>query len=111
MKEGMITVTVVYPNNEGSNFDKEYYNNTHIPLVIDRIGSALMGTMVEFGLGGGAPGSEAPYATIATMYFNTVEDFQTSFGPHADEIMGDIPNFTNVEPSIQISEIAKIATG
>ncbi len=109
MKEGMITVTVAYPKNESSTFNKEYYNNTHIPLVVERIGSALKGTMVEFGLGSAAPGSEAPFAAIATMYFNTVEDFQLNFGPHAEEILGDIPNFTNVEPTIQISEIAKIA--
>jgi hypothetical protein len=32
-------------------------------------------------------------------------DFQGAFGPHAEEIMGDVPNFTNIEPMIQISEI------
>jgi hypothetical protein len=34
-----------------------------------------------------------------------VESFQISFGPHAGEIMADIPNYTNAEPVIQISEI------
>jgi hypothetical protein len=34
-----------------------------------------------------------------------VEQFQESFGAHAAEIVGDVPNFTNTQPTIQISEI------
>ena len=30
--------------------------------------------------------------------------FQAAFAPHAATIMGDIPNYTNVQPVIQISE-------
>jgi uncharacterized protein (TIGR02118 family) len=39
------------------------------------------------------------------LYFDSVEDFQNSFGPHADAIMGDIPNYTNIEPVIQVSQV------
>ncbi|HBI79882.1 MAG TPA: EthD family reductase, partial [Marinobacter adhaerens] len=35
----------------------------------------------------------------------SVADFQTAFGPHAKEILGDIPNFTNVQPTVQISDV------
>ena len=35
----------------------------------------------------------------------SVQDFQGAFGPHSDEIMGDIPNFTRIQPVVQISEI------
>jgi len=34
-----------------------------------------------------------------------VETFQGGFGPHAKEIMGDIPNYTDLTPVIQISEV------
>jgi len=34
-----------------------------------------------------------------------VEAFQAAFGPHAKEIMADIPNYTSVQPVIQISEV------
>ena len=105
MKPGMITVTVTYPNNEESSFDKDYYQATHLPLVSESLGNSLKGLMAEYGIAGGAPGSKPPYHCIATMYFQTVEDFQNSFGPHANTIMGDIPKFTNSEPVIQISEI------
>ncbi len=39
------------------------------------------------------------------MTFETVDAFQQAFGPNAPAIMGDIPNFTNVEPLVQISQI------
>jgi len=39
------------------------------------------------------------------LYFDSVEDFQNSFGPNAEEIMADIPNYTNIEPVIQISQV------
>jgi hypothetical protein len=34
-----------------------------------------------------------------------MESFQNSFGPNAAEIMGDLPNFTNIKPLLQISEV------
>ena len=34
-----------------------------------------------------------------------MEAFQTSFGPHAKEFGSDIPNYTNTDPMIQISEV------
>jgi len=39
------------------------------------------------------------------LYFDTVEAFQAAFGPHADPIMADIPNYTDIQPTIQISEV------
>jgi len=39
------------------------------------------------------------------LYFDSVEAFQAVFGPHAGPIMDDIPNYTNVQPTIQVSEV------
>lgn len=105
MKKGMTKVSVLYPNGEGKNFDMDYYCNTHIPLVGKLLGDALKSATVEKGLAGGAPGSNAPFAGMGNMYFDSVEDFGNAFGPNAEEIMGDLPNFTNIEPIIQISEV------
>jgi len=38
-------------------------------------------------------------------YCDSVEAFQAGFGPHAKEIMADIPNYTDQSPVIQISEV------
>jgi uncharacterized protein (TIGR02118 family) len=39
------------------------------------------------------------------IFCESVEAFQTSFGPHAQEILADIPNYTDQSPTIQISEV------
>jgi uncharacterized protein (TIGR02118 family) len=39
------------------------------------------------------------------LYCDSVDAFQAGFGPHTQEIMGDIPNTTNQKPVIQISEV------
>ena len=105
MKKGMIKVSVVYPNAEGKKFDMDYYCNTHVPMVGALLGDALKGATVEKGLGGGAPGSPAPYAGMGNLYFDTMEEFGSAFGPNAEKIMGDVPNFTNIEPVVQVSEV------
>ena len=105
MKKGSIKVSVVYPNSEGKKFNMDYYCNTHVPMVASLLGNALKGATVEQGIGGGAPGSSAPYAGMGNMYFESIEEFQNSFGPNAEKIMGDLPNFTNIEPVIQVSKV------
>jgi uncharacterized protein (TIGR02118 family) len=105
MKKGMIKLSVMYPNGEGKTFDMDYYCNKHIPMVAGLLGDAVKGATVESGLGSAAPGSEAPYATMGNMYFESMESFQNSFGPNAEAIMADGPNYTNSEPVVQISEV------
>jgi len=38
------------------------------------------------------------------MYFESIEAYQNSFGPNAEKIRNDIPNYTNIQPIVQISE-------
>jgi uncharacterized protein (TIGR02118 family) len=101
----MIKVSVLYPNSEGSSFDMDYYCNSHIPMVQEKLGSALKGVAVEQGLGGATPGSSATYAAMGHLLFESVEAFQAAFGPNADAILGDMPNYTDVQPTIQVSEV------
>jgi len=37
--------------------------------------------------------------------FDSVQAYQASFAPHAQEILEDIPKYTNSEPLIQIGEV------
>jgi uncharacterized protein (TIGR02118 family) len=105
MKKGMCKVSVIYPNGEGKTFDMNYYLNTHLPLVAELLGDSLKGATVEKGLGGAIPGSAAPFAGMGNMYFDSAADFGKAFGPNAEKIMGDLPNFTNIEPIVQVSEV------
>lgn len=105
MKKGMIKVSALYPNGEGSTFDLDYYCNKHVPMVKNLLGDALKELTVGKGIAGGDPNSPAPYLAIGYLYFESVEDFQNSFGPHAGKIMADTPNYTNTQPVIQVSEV------
>lgn len=101
----MIKVSVMYPNSSDAKFDIEYYCNTHLPMVGKLLGDSLKGGNVDFGLAGGAPGEMAPFIAMGHMLFDSVESFQSAFGPQAGIIMADAPNYTNTQPQIQISEI------
>ena len=99
----MINVCVMYPNKQEARFDMSYYSAKHIPLVRQLLGPALLNAVVEEGIAGMAPGAPAPYLALGNLYFESVAAFQAAFNPHAAQIVGDIPNYTNVEPTIQIS--------
>jgi uncharacterized protein (TIGR02118 family) len=101
----MIKVSVMYPNNPGCRFDHAYYANTHLPMVKRKLGDACRSYTVDKGLAGGAPGAPATYVGMCHIFCDSVEAFQTAFGPHAQAIMADIPNYTNLTPVIQISEV------
>jgi len=105
MIKGSIKVSVLYHNGEGKTFDMDYYSNKHVPMVGGLLGDALIGATVENGLGGGTPDSPAPFLAMGNLYFNNMEAFENSFGPNAEAFMADLPNFTNIEPIIQISEV------
>ena len=101
----MIRVSVLYPNEEGKAFDMEYYWNIHIPMVQERLGTACKNVDVDQGLSGAEPGSRATYFAMCHLSFDSVEAFQNAFGPNAEAIMGDIPNYTDTQPVVQISEV------
>ena len=101
----MIKVSVLYPHSEGKGFDMKYYCDKHMPMVMKKLGSACKSIAVEQGIAGGAPGAPPTYVAMGHIYCESVEAFQAAFGPHAAEIMADIPNYTPIQPVIQISEV------
>ena len=101
----MIKVSVLYPNSEDLVFNKEYYLNSHVPLVSKLLGDSLKNVQVDFGLVGGTPDEAAAYVVMTHLSFDSIESFEKIFPIHADELLSDIPNFTNCQPQLQISEI------
>ena len=80
----MIKVTVLYQDTQGKKFDMAYYLGKHIPMVKQKLGAACKRIEVDQGLGGGQPGSKPQFV---------------------DAIMGDVPNYTNIQPIIQVNEV------
>jgi uncharacterized protein (TIGR02118 family) len=103
----MIKVSVLYPNNNGSRFDVSYYVETHMPMAIKLLSAhpGFKGVSVERGIGGVVPGSAPVYVAMCHFHFSSAEDFLAAFMPHAEVLQGDIPNYTDIEPIFQISEV------
>jgi uncharacterized protein (TIGR02118 family) len=99
----MIRVGVFYPLTK--KFDWDYYLGKHTPMIKRLLSPALKKVDIDQGVGGGAPGAPATYTCVCTLTFDSVEAFQAAFAPHAAEIMGDIANYTDVQPGVQISEV------
>lgn len=101
----MVKVSVLYPNGEDVKFDTTYYVGYHMPLLQRLLGSALKKVSVEHGISGEEPGSPAPYIATGHLLFDSFQTYQASFAPHTQEIMEDIPKYTNSRPVVQIGEI------
>jgi uncharacterized protein (TIGR02118 family) len=101
----MIKVSVMYPYAQGKKFNLDYYLKNHMPMVAEKLGGALKKMSVDSGVGGGTPGSSPSFVAMGHLYFDSQDAFNTSFGPHTQEIMGDIPNYTDITPTIQVSEV------
>jgi uncharacterized protein (TIGR02118 family) len=99
-----ITVTVMYPNTPGSKFDMDYYLGSHFDLVGRLWGPKLLSARAIKGAATPDPDTPPPYQVIAILELESIEDLQALIGEHGEEVMGDIANFTDVTPTVQISE-------
>ena len=102
----MIKISILYPNT--GRFDMDYYLNKHMPRSIELLskGKGYRGVSVERGLGGATPGYAPAYVAMCHFLFDTADDFMAAFLPHAAELQGDMPNYTDIETVIQVNEIA-----
>ncbi len=105
IENGMVKVTILYPNGEDKTFDMDYYSTQHMPMAANLFGDAMKAMAIDKGIAGRTPDEPIPYLAIGYFYFDTLEDYLSAFGPNAEKIVGDIPNYTNIEPVVQISEV------
>ncbi len=101
----MIKVSLLYPYSKDSRFDMDYYCTHHIPMLQKKLGSACRRVAVEQGLTGAAPGIPPAFVAMGHLYFKSVEAFHAAFNPHAEAIREDRPNYTDIQPTMQISSV------
>jgi uncharacterized protein (TIGR02118 family) len=102
----MYRISFMYPNTTGSKFNHDYYAQKHMPFVGERLKDhGLVRYEIDRGLAGGAPGSPAPFVATAHLYFNKLADFENGMKACGKELLGDVPNYTDLTPQVQISEI------
>jgi uncharacterized protein (TIGR02118 family) len=101
----MIRVNITYTATSGSRFDHDYYVTRHVPLFRRLLaGHGIGAVTVDQGLGSLVPGAPAAYTCVVSVAFDTIEQVQQGMAAHGAEILGDIPNFTDIQPVIQVSK-------
>ena len=105
IKKGMIKVAIFYPNGEGKTFDMDYYSTKHMPTAARLFGDSLKAMAIDKGLASGTPDTPLPYLAIGYFYFETMSACQNSMKANSATLRADVPNFTNIKPVIQISEV------
>lgn len=100
----MFCASVAYPAQEGRRFDFDYFAEKHIPMYARCLGTNCVRCEVHRSLT--APGAPTPqYYGSAYVWVRSAEEFGTSLAQHGAEIFADIPNFTDIEPIRQWSEV------
>ena len=106
----MIRLNILYPNKENGRFDIDYYINIHMPMTIKKLSPALKGASVEQGLKvSELPGTQPTYIAAAHLLFESIAAFTEAFTPNAAVLQGDMPNYTDIEPVFQFSEVRIIS--
>ena len=101
----MIKISVMYPYAEGARFDHDYYRDRHLPMVKSALGDACAYYTIEKGLGGGAPDAPPPYIAACAFFCPSIEGYMAAMQPRQAEVLADIPNYTDLTPVVQISEV------
>jgi uncharacterized protein (TIGR02118 family) len=101
----MIGVSVLYRNKLGAHFDHAYYRDTHIPLILARLGAAVKSCVIYRCISANDTDAEPPYVAMVHLYSESLEVFQASFTAHAAELEADVLRYTNISPIIQVSEV------
>ena len=93
----MLVITILYPRTDDSTFDMDYYTSSHMPLLADVLGDACQGW-------GAASISSGKYAAMGWAMVTDKAAFDAAMGARGAEVMGDVPNYTNVQPELLVGE-------
>ena len=100
----MFCATVAYPVQQGGTFDFDYFANKHVPLFAHLLGDNCVRFEVHQPLA--SPGTPEPmFLAMAYFWVTSGEAFGATLGQYSQEIYGDIPHFTNIEPIRQWSRV------
>ena len=100
-----LSLQVLYPAENGTTFDHEYYAAKHMPIVNEHMGPHIDSVIISKGLAGG-PQVPAGFHTIATMTFKDQAALDAAMGA-AGPALADIPNFFSGQPQMLIGQVQR----
>lgn len=105
---GQECMTIVYENGPDVRFDFEYYESTHIPLIMRLYGNSISRFVLRRGLPG-ADGTPPPYIATINIYIADVAAFEAAAAEHQAGIRADVEKFTNATLIAQRDSVVAIA--
>jgi uncharacterized protein (TIGR02118 family) len=102
-------MTITYRYAPDARFDFEYYESTHMPLIMRLYGDSIS----RFELRRGQPGDDGsppPYIATITIWIADPAAFDAAAAEHQAGIRADVDKFTNAELIAQRDRIVAIAT-
>lgn len=107
--EGEECMTIVYRYDPDARFDFEYYESTHMPLIMRLYGDSIRRFELRRGLPG-ADGAPPPYLATITIWIADPAAFDAAAAEHQEGIRADVDKFTNAELIAQRDRIVAYAT-
>jgi uncharacterized protein (TIGR02118 family) len=102
----MYCATVVYPKAEGTRFDLEYYQQTHLPLCEGLFAEhGYNGYVLRINEGGGPGSADLNHASI-DLIFDSPEQLQAALAVAGQKISEDVANYTDVAPQMRFAEVS-----
>ena len=100
----MVKLTVMYPWHEGYRFDMEYYTQKHID--VHKKDPNVLGIIIEEGQSAFRGGDTPEMVCVAHFFYDSIGKLNESRTPEKGKIqLADLPNFTDIIPCDQISEV------
>lgn len=100
----MIELSVMYPQQEGKRFDFDYYLKDHLALIQQKWSGLVKEMSFVRGMSGGSADAPPTYQVVARLRFRSMDDLKQALAT-GGELFADIPNFTDIRPTVQVSEV------
>jgi uncharacterized protein (TIGR02118 family) len=104
----MYKVAILYPNGDGVNFNMDYYEKKHMPMMAVFLGKNLKHYEIDKGLSGRTSGDKPPFVAIGYFYIDDIAAYNSAIAQNIDAVRSDIKNYTNIQPIVQVSEIKQV---
>ena len=104
---GQYCMTIVYESGPDVRFDFEYYENTHMPLIMRLYGDSISRFELRRGQPG-ADGSPPPFVATLNIYIADVAAFEAAAAEHQEGIRADVSKFTNANLIAQRDQVVAI---
>ena len=106
-------MTILYPAGEGIKFDPDYYRDHHLKLIMSLYGSSIKRFELRTVPPGAPPGVPPPpgappppkFSAAVNIWIADFDTFNANNAKHGPELVADVHNFTNSQPTIQFDEV------